>query len=61
MPTLIVMIILVGGQSGPTISGWNSMAACNAAKDQVTSFIKSRHGAASYVKPEVICMEFPNK
>jgi hypothetical protein len=33
MTKLIVMFILLGGQSGPTIQAWNSIEACNAAKD----------------------------
>jgi len=61
MTKLIVMFILVGGQSGPTIQGWNSIEACNAAKDQVVSFVRSRQGGTSYANPEVVCLEFPNK
>lgn len=61
MTNLIIMFVILGGQAGPTIQGWNSLEACNAAKEQVTSFIKSRQGGASYAAPEVICMEFANK
>ena len=61
MTKLIVMFILLGGQSGPTIQAWNSIEACNAAKDQVVSFVRSRQGATSYVTVEAICLELPNK
>jgi hypothetical protein len=61
MTSIIVMIVLLGGQNGPAISGWKSIAVCNAAKVQVLSFLETRHGGTSYVKPEVICMEFPNE
>jgi len=61
MTSLIVMFILMGGQGGPTISGWNSMEACNAAKEQVVSFVTSRQGGASYATAEVICVAFPNE
>jgi hypothetical protein len=61
MTKLIVMFVLLGGQSGPTIQGWNSIEACNAAKDQVVSFVRSRQGSTSYVNVEVMCLELPNK
>jgi hypothetical protein len=61
MTKLIVMFVLLGGQSGPTIQGWNSIEACNAAKDQVVTFVRSRQGATSYVNVEVVCLELPNK
>lgn len=61
MTKLIVMFVLLGGQSGPTIQGWNSIDACNTAKDQVVSFVRSRQGATSYVNVEAICLELPNK
>jgi hypothetical protein len=61
MTKLIVMFVLLGGQSGPTIQGWNSIEACNAATDQVVSSVRSRQGTTSYVNVEVICLELPNK
>jgi hypothetical protein len=62
MTKLIVMLILMSPQGGVTsISGWNSVDACNSAKAAVETFFKSQHGATSYVDVDISCLEFPNK
>jgi hypothetical protein len=62
MTKLIVMLILMSPQGGPTaISGWNSLDACNAAKASVESAFKSEHGGSSYINVDTNCVEFPNK
>ena len=61
MTKLIVMLILISPQGGPTaISGWNSLDACNAAKPAVESAFKSEHGASSYINVDINCLELPN-
>jgi len=59
---LVIMFVLIGGQGGPlAIPGWASMNACNAAKQEMTTFFKAPHGRTSYVNVQVTCLEFPNQ
>jgi hypothetical protein len=44
MTKLIIMLIVAGGGGPVVIQGWNSMAACEAAKVPVEAFYKERHG-----------------
>jgi hypothetical protein len=59
--TLIVMFIVLNGQLGPSVQGWHSIEACNAAGNQVIAEVKRRQGASTYGGgAKVICLEFPN-
>jgi hypothetical protein len=61
MTKLIIMFILAGG--GPiVIQGWNSMAACEAAKTPLETFYKERQAKATYGgrKAELKCLELAN-
>jgi hypothetical protein len=60
MTKLIVMLIVAGGGGPIVIQGWNSMAACEAAKAPVEAFYKGRHGESTYTTIETKCLEFAN-
>jgi hypothetical protein len=60
MAKLIVVLILVSGGGAAVIPGWNSIGACNAAKNGVEGFFKEKHGVTSYVEVDTKCLEFPN-
>jgi hypothetical protein len=50
-----------GRGGGPTvIQGWNSMAACEAAKAPIEAFYKERHGNSISTGIETKCLEFAN-
>jgi hypothetical protein len=54
------MLIMISGGGPVVIPGWNSINACNAAKNGVEGFFKARRGATIYARIETKCLEFPN-
>ena len=60
MSKLIVMLIVAGGGGPIVVQGWNSVAACDAARVVVENFYKGRHGKTIYSNIETKCIEFAN-
>ena len=60
MTKLIVMLIFVSSGGPAVIPGWNSINACNAAKNSVEAIFKAKHGATPFLQVQAECTEFPN-
>jgi hypothetical protein len=54
------MLIVASGGGPIVVQGWNSVAACEAARGVVENFYKGRHGKTIYSNIETKCIEFAN-
>jgi hypothetical protein len=55
---MIILVVVMSGQTPAMVPGWHSMAACEAAKKTIGE--KYFNTRSTYQKPNIACLEFAN-